>query len=86
MDMVWVFALAFAGMDTTVEGVVGNVENEPCVGTNFGNHDRAGGGVRSAEEASMVYQADDAHCAAELLAGPGASLEDDGRSSQSRKP
>lgn len=86
MGMVWVFALAFAGMDTTVEGVVGNVGNAACVGMSFGNHDRAGVGVRTAEEASMVYQAGGVHCAAELLAGPGASLEDDGRSSQSRKP
>lgn len=86
MDMVWVFAPAFAGMDTTVEGVVGNVGNAACVGMSSGNHDRAGGDVRSAEEANMVYQADGVHCAAELLAGPETSLEDDGRSSQPRKP
>lgn len=84
MDMVWVFAPAFVGMDTTVEGVVGNagnVGNAACVGMSSGNHDSAGGGVRTAEEASMVYQVDGVHCAAELLAGPEASLEDDGRSS-----
>lgn len=86
MDMVWVLAPAFVGMDTTVEGVVGNAGNAAYVGMNFGNHDRAEGGVRTAEEANMVYQADGVHCAAEQLAGPEASLEDDGRSSQSRKP
>lgn len=89
MDMVWVFAPAFAGMDTTVEGVVGNVGNvgnAAYVGMSSGNHDSAVGGVKTAEEASMVYQADGVHCAAELLAGPEASLEDDDRSSQSRKP
>lgn len=85
MDMVWVLAPAFAGMDTTVEGV-GNAGNVAYVGMSFDNHDRAEGGVRTAEEANMVYQVDDVHCVAELLAGPEASLEVDGRSSQSRKP
>lgn len=86
MDMAWIFAPAFVGMDTTVEGVVGNSGNAAYVGMSFDNHDRAEGGVRTAEEANMVYQTDGVHCAAELLAGPEASLEDDGRSSQSRKP
>lgn len=86
MDMVWVLAPAFAGMDTTVGGVVGNAGSAAYAGMSFGNHDRAEGGVRTAEEVNMVYQADGVHCAAELLAGPEASLEDDGRSSQSRKP
>lgn len=86
MDMAWVFGPAFVGMDTTVEGGVGNAGNAACVGMSFGNHDRAEGGVRTAEEANMVYQADGVHCAAELLAGPEASLEGDGRSSQPRKP
>lgn len=86
MDMVWVFAPAFAGIDTTVEGVVGNAGNVAYVGMSFGIHDRAEGGVRTAEEANMVYQVDGVHCAAEPLAGPEASLEVDGRSSQSRKP
>lgn len=81
MDMVWVFAPAFVGTDTTVEGVVGNAGNAANVGMRFGNHDRGEGGVRTAEEANMVYQVDGVHCAAELLAGPEASLEVDGRSS-----
>ena len=79
--MVWVFAPAFVGTDTTVEGVVGNAGNAANVGMRFGNHDRGEGGVRTAEEANMVYQVDGVHCAAELLAGPEASLEVDGRSS-----
>lgn len=86
MDTVWVLAPASAGMDTTAEGVVGNAGNAAYVGMSFGNHDRAEGGVRTAEKANMVYQVDGVHCAAEPLAGPEASLEVDDRSSQSRKP
>lgn len=86
MDMAWVLAPAFAGMDTTVDGVVGDVGNVAYVGMSFGSHDIAGCGVRTAEEANMVYQPGDVHYAAELLAAPAASFEDDGRSSQSRKP
>lgn len=81
MDTVWVLAPASAGMDTTAEGVVGNAGNAAYVGMSFGNHDRAEGGVRTAEEANMVYQVDGVHCAAEPLAGPEASLEVDDRSS-----